>query len=72
MLSNFDLNVYSEESFPVTENEYDEVMRLMAGEAEGFGGYVEWSDSRFCLGRDGQVHEVEEPESIGRIGGFEL
>ena len=44
MLSKFDLNVYSEESFPVTESEYDEVMKAMA-EDEG-----DYTDSRFYLG----------------------
>ena len=66
MLSKFDLNVYSEGSFPVTESEYDEVMKAMA-EDEG-----DYTDSRFYLAKDGKVHEVAEPKSIGRIGGFEL
>jgi hypothetical protein len=34
----FDSEIYSEESYPVTESEYDEVMRLMAEE-----GYQEFS-----------------------------
>ena len=34
----FDSEIYSEESYPVTESEYDEVMRLMADE-----GYHEFS-----------------------------
>ena len=62
----FDSNVYSEESFPVTENEYDEAMKEMA-EDEGY-----YTDSRFYFDEDGKVHEVAEPPSIGRIGGFEL
>jgi uncharacterized protein YozE (UPF0346 family) len=28
----FDAEIYSEESYPVTESEYDEVMRMMADE----------------------------------------
>jgi hypothetical protein len=35
----FDEEIYSEESYPVTESEHDEVMRLMADE-----GYHEWSE----------------------------
>jgi uncharacterized protein YozE (UPF0346 family) len=34
----FDSEIYSEESYPVTESEYDEVTRLMAEE-----GYLEFS-----------------------------
>ena len=34
----FDIEIYSEESYPVTESEHDEVMRLMAEE-----GYHEFS-----------------------------
>ena len=35
----FDAEIYSEDLQPVTESEYDEVMRLMADE-----GYQEWSE----------------------------
>jgi hypothetical protein len=35
----FDAEIYSEELFSVTEEEHDEVMRLMAEE-----GYQEWSE----------------------------
>ena len=35
----FDAEIYSEESYPVTESEHDEVRRLMADE-----GYQEWSE----------------------------
>ena len=35
----FDAEIYSEETYPVTESEHDEVMRLMAEE-----GYQEWSE----------------------------
>ena len=35
----FDAEIYSEDLQPVTESEYDEVMRLMAEE-----GYQEWSE----------------------------
>jgi len=37
MINEFDLNVYSEESFNVTEADYDAVM------ADGWEGYAEWS-----------------------------
>ena len=36
-ISQFDLNVYSEEINPVSESDYDEVM------ADGWEGYSEWS-----------------------------
>jgi hypothetical protein len=35
----FDSEIYSEETYPVTESEHDEVMRLMADE-----GYHDWSE----------------------------
>lgn len=66
MISEFDLNCYLEELFTVTESEYDEAMKAMA-EDEG-----DYSDSRFYLGKDGEVREVQPPPSIGRIGGIEL
>jgi hypothetical protein len=37
----FSTNVYSEETHPVSESEYDEVMSLMA--SGDFDGYSEWS-----------------------------
>jgi hypothetical protein len=40
---NFLSNVYSEETSPVTESEYDDVMRLMAEEDGGWRAYCEWA-----------------------------
>lgn len=37
MINQFDLHVYSEETFPVTEQEFDAVM------ADGWEGYNQWS-----------------------------
>jgi hypothetical protein len=42
-ISIFESNVYSEELHTVSENEYDEVMKAMAEESDGFQGYGEWS-----------------------------
>jgi hypothetical protein len=40
---NFESNVYSEELYSVTEQEFDEVMQAIAEESQGFQGYGEWS-----------------------------
>ena len=77
-ISTFDTHVYSEELFPVSESEHDEVMRLMAEEAEGFAGYGEWSAALESPASEnfvvvgGALRHNPEPRSIGRIGGFEL
>jgi hypothetical protein len=42
-ISNFDVNVYSEELHQVSESEYDEVMSLMAEDETGWQGYGEWA-----------------------------
>ena len=42
-ISQFESNVYSEEIYSVSEQEFDEVMQMMAEESEGFQGYREWS-----------------------------
>jgi hypothetical protein len=42
-ISKFDSNVYSEESYPFTEDEYNEVMSASAVEDEAWQGYSEWS-----------------------------
>jgi hypothetical protein len=44
-INNFDVNVYSEETYQVTESEYDEVMSLMADDEQDFAGYTEWSQA---------------------------
>ena len=69
----FDAEIYSEELQPVTEQEHDEVMQMMA--ADDFSGYGEWSselESENFVVRDGKVYHKPEPKSQGRIGGIEL
>jgi hypothetical protein len=45
-ISKFDSEVYSEESYPFTDEEYNEVMSASAVEDEGeWAGYGEWSQS---------------------------
>ena len=75
MISNFESNVYSEELFTVTESEHDEVMQMMAEEAEAMQGYGEWSaelESENFIVRNGKVEHKPQPPSKGRIGGIEL
>src|SRR5436305_1533267 len=43
MINIFESSVYSEEVYPVSEAEHDEVMQMMADESAGFDGYGEWS-----------------------------
>ena len=70
------MNLYSEDTHPVSESEYDEVMSLMA---EDFDGYGQWSAElerspsieNFTV-ENGKVRHKAEPKSLGRIGGFEL
>jgi hypothetical protein len=75
----FDSEIYSEELQPVTEQEYDEVMAMIAAESEGVEAYGEWSaqldeslNSENFVVRDGKVYHKPEPKSQGRIGGIEL
>jgi hypothetical protein len=73
MISNFESNVYSEELFPVSESEHDEVMQMMA--TDDFAGYGDWSaalESENFVVVNGKVSHKPEPPSLGRIGGFEL
>jgi hypothetical protein len=42
-INQFESNVYSEEIYSVGEQEFDEVMQLMAEENDEFAGYAEWS-----------------------------
>ena len=42
--TNFDSEIYSEETFPVSEAEHDEVMRLLAEENEAQEGFANWSE----------------------------
>ena len=69
----FDAEIYSEELQPVSEQEFDEVMRLMADDS--FAGYGEWSDeleSENFVVRNGKVSHKPEPKSAGRVGGIEI
>lgn len=75
----FDVEIYSEELQPVSENEYDEVMAMIAAESEGIQGYGEWSaaidhssSTENFVVRDGKVYHKPEPKSQGRMGGIEL
>lgn len=78
MINTFDLKIHSEEIFPVTEADHDEVMRLIGAESDGFEGYGEWSaaleqpSTENFVVRDGRVMHKPEPPSLGRIGGIEL
>jgi hypothetical protein len=75
MISAFESSVYSEELYPVSEAEHDEVMALIAAESEGMEVYGDWSaklESENFVIRDGKVYHKPEPPSRGRIGGIEL
>jgi hypothetical protein len=61
MLNAFDLSVYSEEVYPVTEQEHDEVMQMITAESENF----------VITSQVGITHKPK-PRSIGRINGVEL
>jgi hypothetical protein len=79
MINTFDSKIHSEELFTVSEQEFDEVMAMLAAESEGFAGYGEWSaqvdqpaaSENFTV-RKGKVYHRPEPPSQGRIGGIEL
>ena len=42
-ISQFDSNVYSEEIYSVSEQDFDDVMQMMADEPNDFEGYCDWS-----------------------------
>ena len=74
-LSPFDSRIQCEDLAPVTEQEFDEVMQMIAAESEGFAGYGEWSaelESENFIVRNGKVEHKPQPPSQGRIGGYEL
>jgi hypothetical protein len=73
----FDSEIYSEETYSMTEAEYDEVM------SDCWQGYSEWSreleqvrvvaeSENFIAYSDGTVRHKPEPKSNGRWGGIEL
>ena len=75
----FDSEIYCEELQPVTEQEFDDVMQMMAADDEGWQGYGEWSaalDQSPSIENyevvNGKVYHKPEPKSQGRIGGVEL
>ncbi len=75
----FDSEIYSEELQPVTEQEHDEVMQMMAEGGEGWQGYGQWSAALSQSPSienyevvNGKVRHKPEPPSMGRIGGYEL
>jgi hypothetical protein len=82
-ISRFDSQVYSEETHPVTESEYDEVMQMMADEASGFEGYEEWSreiesdpvvneSENFRVRQSGRIEYKGANLKSNRIGGIEV
>jgi hypothetical protein len=79
-ISQIESNVYSEETYNVTESDYDEVMQMIGEESAAFAGYTEWSQSlevineseNFIAYSDGRVEHKPEPKSNGRIGGIEI
>jgi hypothetical protein len=83
-INQFESNVYSEETFNITEEEFDSVMQMIGEEGDGFEGYAEWSASleaspaivneseNFIAYSDGKVMHRPEPKSNGRIGGIEI
>ena len=72
----FDAEIYSEEFQPVTEQEFDEVMMLIAEEWDGYGEWSAAIDRQPSIENfviiNGEVRHKPEPPSLGRIGGFEL
>lgn len=77
-ISTFDLNVYSEELYSISESEYDEVMRFAA--EDNFSGYSDWADSLpFSEGYvenfviiDGKVYHKPQPPERQRIKGIDI
>ena len=70
MINPYESNVYSEETFNVTESDYDEVMQMIGEESAEFAGYSEWSESlevineseNFIAYSDGRVEHMPEPK----------
>ena len=78
-LSPFLTNSYSEDQQQVSEAEYDEVMQMMADDADGWQGYEDFSRQlerspsieNFII-ENGKVRHKPEPKSNGRLKGYEL
>ena len=82
-INKFDLNVYSEERFPVSESDYNEVMSLMTEESEGFQCYAMWSaqlespsivaeSDNFIAYKDGSVEYKGKAQASTRYQGIEI
>jgi hypothetical protein len=74
----FDSEIYSEELYSVSEEDFDEVMNSAPVDDE-WTGYAEWSEQveqtdvdNLTVSADGKVIHKAEPKSLGRIGGIEL
>jgi hypothetical protein len=79
-INRFDSNVYSEELYSFTEEEYADVMATPAVDDE-WPGYSEWSEqveresapsTLYIDPKDGKVKQIPEPPSRGRIDGIEI
>jgi hypothetical protein len=68
----FDAEIYSEEIQPVTEQEFDEVMAIIADEAASYTKFSSELESENFIVRNGRAYHKPEPPSLGRIGGYEL
>jgi hypothetical protein len=80
-IPNYLSEVYSEELYSMTEQEYDEVMIAPAVTDDSWQGYGEWSkeveaslapSTLYIDPKDGKVKQVPEPPSRGRIDGIEI
>ena len=76
-IPNYLSEVYSEELYSITEQEYDEVMSTPAVD-DDWAGYSDWSEqverdsAPSTLYKDGKVKQIPEPPSRGRIDGIEI
>jgi hypothetical protein len=80
-IPNYLSEVYSEELYSITEQEYDEVMSAPAVTDDSWQGYSDWSEqveresapsTLYIDPKDGKVKQIPEPPSRGRIDGIEI
>jgi hypothetical protein len=80
-IPNYLSEVYSEELYSITEQEYDEVMNAPAVTDDSWQGYGDWSrevetslapSTLYIDPKDGKVKQIPEPPSRGRIDGIEI
>jgi hypothetical protein len=80
-IPNYLSEVYSEELYSVSEQEYDEVMSAPAVTDDSWQGYGEWSreveallapSTLYIDPKEGKVKQIPEPPSRGRIDGIEI